>query len=261
MHFTREPIIESVITARDGYKLTVRNSKGNENEEYVVEALEIISFGNALFFRSLEKPKAFLLPVTDYEVLETKETRVLLKSVSLEKSIKIGGGREGAMRSVKETTPVEKESVEGTVAEEETTPALPQEQRLDKRRDRRRHRRRRSNDERSEMKEWSEKRPTEEATSIAALGGDAVSDETIPTVSSPLFGTLIPPPTTLISETLARYKDTLLMENPLPATKVNEPPEQESREESSKREEHERHPHPTPHVHPINSEDDDLSFP
>lgn len=259
MHFTREPIIESVITARDGYKLTVRKSQGNENEEYVVEALEIISFGNALFFRCLEKPKAFLLPVSDYEVLETKETRVLLKSVSLEKSIKIGGGREGPMRISKEV-PVEKESAEGTLAEEETTSTAPQEQRLDKRRDRRRHRRRRSNDERSEMKDWSEKKPSEETASIAALGGDAISDETIPTVSSPLFGTLIPPPTTLISETLARYKDTILMENPLPPAKINEPPATEHHEEKRKHEEHEGQHHTAPHVHRISSEDD-VTFP
>ncbi len=98
MHYTREPIIETVITARDGFKLTVRNSKGSENEEYSVEAVEVVSFGSALFFRCLEKPKAFLLPVSDYEVLETKETRVLLKSASVEKSIKIGGGREAPLR-------------------------------------------------------------------------------------------------------------------------------------------------------------------
>jgi len=259
VHFTREPIIESVITARDGYKLTVRKSKGNENEEYVVEAVEIISFGNALFFRCLEKPKAFLLPVTDYEVLETKETRVLLKSVSLEKSIKIGGGREGSMRTSKEI-PVERESSEGTLGEEETALAAPQDQRLDKRRDRRRHRRRRSNDERSEMKDWSEKKSSDETASSAALGGDALSDETITTVSSPLFGTLIPPPTTLISETLARYKDTILMENPLPPTKVNEPPATEEHEEKRKHEEYDGQNHIAPHVH-RNSSEDDVTFP
>ena len=251
MHFTREPIIESIITARDGYKLTVRNSKGNETEEYIVEAVEIISFGNALFFRSLEKPKAFLLPVTDYEVLETKETRVLLKSVSLEKSIKIGGGREGSMRIAKEI-PAEKEMSEGaSSSEEEETRNVPQEQRMDKRRDRRRHRRRRSNEERSEMKDWSEKKPAEETASLAALGGDVVVDETISAVSSPLFGTLIPPPTTLISETLARYKDTLLMENPIPSTRVNEPPKQENELEES-----EEQTHIAPHVHHISSDDD-----
>jgi hypothetical protein len=252
VHFTREPIIESIITARDGYKLTVRNSKGNESEEYIVEAVEIISFGNALFFRSLEKPKAFLLPVTDYEVLETKETRVLLKSVSLEKSIKIGGGREAPMRITKEV-PAEKEVSEGVApTEEEEARGAPQDQRVDKRRDRRRHRRRRSNEERSEMKEWSEKKPTEETASLAALGGDAVVDETISAVSSPLFGTLIPPPTTLISETLARYKDTLLMENPLPSAKVNEPP----KHQPSEFEETEEQARIVPHVHHISSEDD-----
>ena len=79
MNFTREPIIETVITPKDGYKLTIRNSKGGSQEEYSVDAIEIVSFGQSMFFRSQERPKTFLLPVTDYEVVEVKETRVVLK--------------------------------------------------------------------------------------------------------------------------------------------------------------------------------------
>lgn len=92
MNFTREPIIETVITPKEGCKLTIRNSKG-VGEEYFVEAIEVVSFSNAIFYRSLEKPKPFLLPVSDYEVIELKETKMVLKSVTLERSIKIGGGK------------------------------------------------------------------------------------------------------------------------------------------------------------------------
>lgn len=93
MNFTREPIIETVISPKEGYKLVVRNSKGGSQEEYVVDAIEVVSFGHSFFFRSLERPKSFLVPVSDYEIIETKETRVVLKNASFERSIKIGGGR------------------------------------------------------------------------------------------------------------------------------------------------------------------------
>lgn len=92
MNFTREPIIETVVTPRDGCKLVVRSSKGNGQEDYFVDAVEVVSFGHSLFFRSLEKPKSFLVPVSDYEVLELRETRMVLKHVPTERSMKIGGG-------------------------------------------------------------------------------------------------------------------------------------------------------------------------
>ena len=91
MNFTREPIIETIITPREGFKLAIRNSKGGSQEEYFVDAVEVVSFGQSMFFRSQERPKSFLLPLTDYEVLEAKETRVVLKNAPLEGSIKIGG--------------------------------------------------------------------------------------------------------------------------------------------------------------------------
>jgi len=93
VNYTREPIIESIITPKEGCKLVVRNSKGGASEEYFVESLEIVSFGNAIFFRSTERPKSFLVPVTDFEVIELKETKMVLKTANIEKSIKIGGGK------------------------------------------------------------------------------------------------------------------------------------------------------------------------
>ena len=77
MNFTREPIIETVITPREGCKLVVRNSKGGGQEEYFVDAVEVVSFGHSFFFRSLDRPKSFLVPVSDYEILELKETRMV----------------------------------------------------------------------------------------------------------------------------------------------------------------------------------------
>ena len=93
MDFTREPLIETVITPKEGFKLIIRATSGTTQEEYAVGAVEVVSFGHCYFFRSLEKPKAFLLPMTEYEVVESRETRTVLKKPQIEKSIKIGGGK------------------------------------------------------------------------------------------------------------------------------------------------------------------------
>ena len=94
MDFTREPIIETIVTAREGYRLVIRSSKNIGQEEHFVDAVEVVSFGNAFFFRSLERPKPFLVPVVDYEILEVREPRMVLKTPVHEGSVKIGGGRE-----------------------------------------------------------------------------------------------------------------------------------------------------------------------
>ena len=103
MNFTREPIIETIITPKEGYKLLIRSSRGSVEEEYCVNAIELVAFGQAVFFRSLERPKAFLLPVAEYEVVEIKETRMVLKKTYVEKPIKIAGGR--APSKTKENEP------------------------------------------------------------------------------------------------------------------------------------------------------------
>jgi hypothetical protein len=87
--FTREPIIETIITPREGHRLVIRSSKSMGQEEHFVEAVEVVSFGNAFFFRSTERPKPFLVPVADYEILEVREQRLVLKAQSPESSVKI----------------------------------------------------------------------------------------------------------------------------------------------------------------------------
>lgn len=97
MNFTRDAVILSVITPKEGCKLVVRNSKGVGQEDYLVDAVEVISFGSSCFFRSSERPKSFLLPINDYEILEIKETRMVLKSATEEKS-KIIKKEEGSIK-------------------------------------------------------------------------------------------------------------------------------------------------------------------
>jgi hypothetical protein len=191
MNFTREPIIETIISPKEGYKLLVRSSKGESSDEYFVDAVEVVSFGKAFFFRSLERPKSFLVPVGDYEILEVKETRVALKNASYEKNIKIGGGREAPMR------PAQREPKEIPEAEsaspDEAALDTAVESRMERKRDRgRRHRKRRGG---------YEERDAEHKSTESEPHSEEVNK------TPPSFSRLIPPPSTLISETLSRYHE------------------------------------------------------
>ncbi len=212
MNFTREPIIETVITPRDGCKLVVRSSKGAQSEDYIVDAVEVVSFGHSCFFRSQERPKSFLVPVSDYEVLETKEARMILKNTQSEQPIKIGGGRQ--------PTP------EDTIAQE-ARPAPEQQQqqqnlRNDRKRDRRRRDRRNNNrpdrgpsqpqasgtleQQQREMHELQAQQD-EERNASSSFREPNAANHTEEAPKAPSFiSKLFPPPQTLIRETISKYK-------------------------------------------------------
>lgn len=186
MNFTREPIIETILSSRDGHKLSVRNSKMPDSEEILVDAVEVVSFGHAVFFRGQERPRPFLVPVSDYEVFEVKETRVVLKNVSHEKNIKIGGGRDAFSKPAKEAS------------EEETEETAPKETRADKKRERRRNRRKKQSEERKD--------PVEEGLPQEEVSFEDSQEEMQEAEQPTPFAQLLPPPTTLISESIARMK-------------------------------------------------------
>jgi hypothetical protein len=216
VNFTREPIIETIITPKDGYKIVVRSSKGSGQEEYSVDAVEVVSFGNSFFFRCLERPKCFLVPVADYEIIEAKETKVVLKNIAVERAIKIGGGREAPHKPQREQVAEKAHDTEESVVEEteQASSEAPLEHR---KRDRKRNRRRRPSDERGEPRDsrQQEGQPGREVRTpaVKADQGGAPSDET--PVSSPTFSTLFPPPTTLISETISRYSEAGFLSKPI----------------------------------------------
>ena len=201
MNFTREPIIETVITPRDGCKLVVRSSKGNCQEEYQVDAVEVVSFGHSFFFRSIEKPRPFLVPAGDYEILELREARMALKSASPERSIKIGGGRDAPLRPMRENIQPEERHPE----ESQNASSSSESDRSDRKRDRRRRGRRGRdrmpmNDSPMQNDEASEEPATQDAPVSQA------AEE--PTKAPPSFmSKLFPPPPTLIKESLGRYKN------------------------------------------------------
>ncbi len=217
MDFTREPIIETIITPKDGCKLVVRNSKSAGQEEYFIDALEMVSFGHSLFFRSLERPKAFLVPVSDYEVLEVREARMVLKNVGPDRSIKIGGGREAMVRAPREER-VEVSSVEEalSLSEQEIQPAealaveaRSSEVKIDKKRDRRRHYRKRRGSREEPLGEEAASEVVisplnKEKVHIPSLEEEAPSPA-MPS-SSNLLSSLLQPPSELISDTIRRYR-------------------------------------------------------
>lgn len=226
MNFTREPIIETVITPRDGCKLVVRSSKGNGQEDYYVDAVEVVSFGHSFFFRSLEKPKSFLVPVSDYEILELRETRMVLKNVSAERAIKIGGGRDAPPRpreqAPREPMP-EEESSEAPASSEEAT-AVAGEKSGDRKRDRRRRGRRGGQNRSAQMPNAGVETPVAPIEGVEQTEGAAsVEEPKAPSFISKLF----PPPPTLIKETLGRYK----MAEPLEEESFNEASGSDSVEE------------------------------
>ena len=207
MDFTREPIVETVITPKEGFKLVVRSSKSSGQEEYFVDAVEVVSFGSSFFFRSQERPKSFMVPATDYEILEVREARMVLKNVGLDRSIKIGGGREASLpKPAREPAP-EKVSAEQPVEQpaEEMADA-----RLDKRRDKRRHtRRRRGRDDAKESEGAAEEKGDAKidlAEPLKLAPRESNSAEPL-TTSSSILSSILPPPPTLISDTIARYKE------------------------------------------------------
>jgi hypothetical protein len=216
--FTREPIIETVITPRDGYKIVVRSSKTVGQEEYFVDAVEIVSFGGAHFYRSLERPKPFLVPVSDYEVVETREARIVLKNVGLDRSIKIAGG--------KETKPVVKEEKKEEVESVQAKPAEVKPAEGKGRRDRRRQRGRKRPDaqeggvssdveggEGSQSME-SETRSEHEKVDLEPPTVDGPSaDKEGERLSQAVLSELLIPPPVLISETINRYRENALFQS------------------------------------------------
>ncbi|MFY7843097.1 MAG: hypothetical protein ACOVOR_03680 [Rhabdochlamydiaceae bacterium] len=201
MNFTREPIIETIITPRDGYKLLLRNSKCVGIEEYQLDALEVVCFGQSLFFRSLERPRSFLVPVADYEIIEIKEIRVPLKNVSYDRSIKIGGGKENTSKSSKDVSNDKEEVSEAIEVSSDSSqdPSSNQEQKHEKKRNRGKNRRRRSQEEVTLS--------SKEQENILKDNDANHSSQTSEAQPLPVLTRLIPPPPNLISETMSRYKD------------------------------------------------------
>jgi hypothetical protein len=182
----------------------------------------VVSFGNAFFFRGQERPKPFLVPVSDYQVFEVKETRVVLKNATHERNIKIGGGRE-AFKPAKEA-PVEKNEEEPK--DEASTEAKPE-----KKRERRRNRRRKVSDDKKDSDTEVSKEGAN-AASEAGTEGPVVEGSEGEKIAPPMFTSLLPPPAKLISEQLDQIRERAaeagaIIERPAPVVVAKEEPVKE----------------------------------
>ena len=227
MDFTRDPIIETIITPKDGYKLVVRNSKYLGKEEYLVDAVEVITFGQTAFFRSLERPTSFLLPIGDYELVETREARMVLKNVGIERSIKIGGGKEthhknGRSAEKEVDSCVHAGPADDSDALEKPEKEKPEKEKLEKENlekekseivDKKKDRRRQSRKKRaSQNNEKSDATSAEKTSNKELLADDGISseNEAVQELGYKPNASLLEPPATLISETINRYRESEL---------------------------------------------------
>ncbi|MEC8307253.1 MAG: hypothetical protein VXZ72_05365 [Chlamydiota bacterium] len=82
MEFTREPIIETVISASEGYLLHLKHG----SETYQVISLQIVSWGSLFFVRSLEQDHQFLMPLDEVAITEHKVSYAGLRLPANEKT-------------------------------------------------------------------------------------------------------------------------------------------------------------------------------
>lgn len=189
MNFTREPILETIISAKDGYKLSIKSSKGNENEEYLVDAVEVVSFGGSFFYRCQERPKTFFIPAGDFEIVEVKETRILIKNPNIDKNIKIAGGNKEQQKQTKPEDQIAKDAPKY------------QEQKRDKKKGRR-NKPKTVEADKEETKEAADKSKAPATPTAPAAQDGKAPEQPKPSV----FSHLLTPPTGLISDSLEKYK-------------------------------------------------------
>lgn len=224
MEFTREPIIETVISAREGCRILIRNSKTSGQEEFVVDALEIVNIGTACFFRNRERPKAFLVPATDYEIIEVRDTRLSLKAASFESSFKAGPKK----------LAVKEDRAEAVTKQEEEAP--PAESRPEKRRERKKGGRRRRSEE-SASQEQKESPVPEEAPKAEPSVKKAKQTEKVATEAETsgkernVTSSLLPPPATLIKDEINRLRQDEQYKGAFYAQEEQEEPTQEDIDE------------------------------
>ncbi len=213
MNFTREPIIETIITPKSGYRLVVRNTKSEKTEEFSVDALEVVTFGKSYFYRSLERPRAFLLPVSDYEVLEAKEVRLSLKKATVEKSIKISGRKTTKLRSSndEEEKPAAQKQQAVELATEDNSPTeeVPQEKKNFPKKKKPRRKRApdsRQTDERAMQEEMHKQQMEEERASNQTSASTTRKEEKSQGKKNDYSAMkpLIPPPSGLISDKMPK---------------------------------------------------------
>lgn len=204
MNFTREPILETIISAKEGFKLKLKSTKSENSPEYLVDAVEVVSFGQTFFYRSAEPANTFFVPAQDFEIVQERQARLMLKTPT-EKSIKIAGGDTGKGNSTENTEnkkksksknknpqkKVEEVSLEDAPIKEQE-PSTPQ--------------------EKKQFKEKHQKRHHEKSAnkSFPKNENPATQTEAGSTPQSSIFSHLLRPPEALISDNIHKYQKMMM---------------------------------------------------
>ncbi len=204
MNFTREPILETIISAKEGFKLKLKSTKSENSPEYLVDAVEVVSFGQTFFYRSAEPAHTFFVPAQDFEIVQERQARLMLKTPT-EKSIKIAGGdttknnpsenAENKKKSKSKNKPPQKK-VEEVVAEDAPLkveePSVPGEKKHFKEKHQKRHHEKHAN----------KSFPKNERVLAQTEGGSAPQ--------SSIFSHLLRPPEALISDNIQKYQKMMM---------------------------------------------------
>lgn len=207
MNFTREPILETIIAAKDGYKLRLKSTKHEGAQEYVVDAIEVVSFGTTFFYRSLETMHTFFVPAQDFEIVQVRQARLLLKTPS-EKAVKIAGGAESSKKPSEKTPEKKKKRVKAkSTKEDKKEEVKPSEKKSEQVEGAK------AEEKVDAKKEKVEKRvrtKSAKKTVKKKVETEPVDKEV---VQPSMFSHLLRPPEALISDNIHQYKDMIDSQN------------------------------------------------
>ncbi|MCH9621272.1 MAG: hypothetical protein S4CHLAM20_06900 [Chlamydiia bacterium] len=213
MNFTREPILETIISAKEGYKLSIKSTKSEGSAEYLVEAVEVVCFGTTYFYRSAEPAHTFFVPAQDFEIVQVRQTRLVLKTPT-EKNIKIAGGdnlksQNDKKKSKSKTKSSEKKSdskkedkktndVKTEASEEKTSKTKDDSKKDDSKKD---DSKKEEVKGKKDLKSKASKKTNDKKKAASAKK----TKEEIPSVPTSMFSHLLRPPESLISDNIEKY--------------------------------------------------------
>ena len=220
MNFTREPILETIISAKEDYKLRLKSTKNEGSAEYLVDAVEVVCFGTTFFYRSGEPAHTFFIPAQDFEIEQVRQVRLALKTPT-ETNIKIAGGSEGSNKQFSEKSKDNKkhkpsrENHNEKIAEK--TNDLEVETHLEEKteNDAPKPHSKEKHSKRSQNKKISKDRKKAEKEAAIATTSDQTPQPSI-------FSHLLRPPEALISDSIHKYQSIINSQNERRASLSND---------------------------------------
>ena len=119
MFYTRDPIILTTLSSKEGYKLIIKSSS-NIDLCYQVERISVVDYsGNAFYI--IDTPYDMMLPVGSFYVVEEKEKRVSLKTKDKQDKRRKGSPRKKKSEKIK----AESEKSSKSNEKVESVPVIP----------------------------------------------------------------------------------------------------------------------------------------